>query len=269
MKSHLRANLLLLAFTVAICCVLYPAILYGFGQTLFPSAAAGSPIVENGQVRGSSPIAQPFTADEYFWPRPSAAGYNGTASGASNWGANNPKLRDRVAQFLGPIVQFKKASRFYTGAEPTKAVQRDIAAWFAAKPGRLADWEAEFEVAAANWKQSNTTPPSGPAIPALFFEMWLRDPANAERVADLEPVAADMVMASASGLDPHVSLRNALSVYQLDRVAAKRSADATAIAALVRRTSFTPLGGLVGEPLVSVLELNLAMDREFPLRIAR
>lgn len=262
MKCHLRANLFLLLFTVAICCVLYPAILYGFGQTFFPSAAAGSPVVENGQVRGSSLIAQPFTADVYFWPRPSTAGYNGTASGASNWGANNPKLRDRVAQFIGPMVQYKKANRFYAGAEPTKAVQRDIATWFASKPDRVAEWEVEFETAAANWKQSNTTPPSGGAIPALFFEMWLRDPANADRVADLEPVAADMVMASASGLDPHISLRNALSVYQLDRVAAKRSVDPTALAALVRKMSFVPLGGMVGEPLVNVLELNRALDRE-------
>ena len=74
-----------------------------------------------------------------------------------------------------------------------------------------------------------------------------------------------MVTASGSGLDPHVTLRNALSVYQLDRVAAKRSAAPAAVAELVRSKSFTPLAGLVGEPLVNVLELNVELDQRFPL----
>ena len=88
MRSHLRANLFLLASTVVVCCVMYPVVMYAIGRGLFPTAASGSLITENGAIRGSRLIAQPFTADEYFWPRPSAAGYNGTASGASNWGAS-------------------------------------------------------------------------------------------------------------------------------------------------------------------------------------
>ena len=55
-----------------------------------------------GKVIGSRLIAQPFTGDEYFQPRPSAASYKGDASGASNWGANNYRLRDRVTRQLGP-----------------------------------------------------------------------------------------------------------------------------------------------------------------------
>jgi K+-transporting ATPase ATPase C chain len=81
-----------------------------------------------------------------------------------------------------------------------------------------------------------------------------------------------MVTASGAGLDPHITLRNALSVYQLDRVVAKRTppnGDATRvradIEALVRAHSFTPLSGLVGEPLVNVLELNIELDRRFPV----
>src|SRR5438445_13058471 len=61
------------------------------------------------------------------------------------------------------------------------------------------------------------------AIHANFFDLWISDPANQQQAADLEPVAADMVMASGSGLDPHITLRNALSVYQLDRIAKKRT----------------------------------------------
>src|SRR6266487_4590068 len=107
MLSHLRANLLLLVCTLLLCSIAYPAILLGLGQTVFPSQAEGSLIRDaQGNVVGSRLIAQPFTADENFWPRPSSASYNGAASGASNWGASNYLLRERVARALGPIVKY-------------------------------------------------------------------------------------------------------------------------------------------------------------------
>ena len=116
---------------------------------------------------------------------------------------------------------------------------------------------------------------TSPEIPAEFFDRWLSDPANAGKAADLEPVPADMVTASGSGLDPHITLRNALSVYQLDRVARNRSSAADAetvkagVADLARAKAFTPLSGLAGEPLVNVLELNLELDARFPVPAAR
>ncbi len=350
MKSHLRANLLLLGFTLIVCSVIYPLILFAVGGTLFPTAATGS-IVTDGKevVRGSHLIAQPFTDDAYFWPRPSAASFNATASGASNYGANNPKLRDRVAQQLGPLVVYKKdSSSVGTDKDNPRSPQKDIEVWFATKPDRVAEWSAEFETAAGNWaktdfandkyglqgdfilawakdhqevigewKKANPTKTDDPkpedivafffasyakvfpgkwpgvveveqqdktkikriepvssdsAIAANFFEMWLRDPANKDKVSDLEPVVADMVMASASGLDPDITLRNALSVYQLDRIAAKRTPQGgnqktvrEEIAALARKMSFTPLSGLIGEPLVNVLDLNRELDVRFPV----
>lgn len=101
--------------------------------------------------------------------------------------------------------------------------------------------------------------------------MWVSDPANATKAADLAPVIADMVTTSGSGLDPHITLRNALSVYQLDRVVKKRAASPVefnkvkqGIADLARARAFTPLTGLVGEPIVNVLELNLELDKQFP-----
>jgi K+-transporting ATPase ATPase C chain len=113
---------------------------------------------------------------------------------------------------------------------------------------------------------------AGPASQAEYFDPWLSDPENQDRAADMEPVPADMVMASGSGLDPHITVRNALSVFQLDRVAKKRTAPAAdvgrvkqQIADLVRAKSFTPLSGLIGEPLVNVLELNLELDARFPV----
>src|SRR5690349_17288725 len=103
--KHLRANLLLVGLSLAICCVAYPLALWVFGQVAFPTSANGSLLTAKNpdgtdRVVGSSLIAQPFAGNEYFWPRPSAASYNAAAAGGSNWGANNPKLRDRVAQQL-------------------------------------------------------------------------------------------------------------------------------------------------------------------------
>src|SRR5262245_18165726 len=107
MSSHIRANLWLLVLSVVICSILYPAALLGIGQTIFREKANGSLILDkDGKVVGSKLIAQPFGSDEYFQPRPSAASYNGAASGASNWGASNYLLRDRVARQLGPITYY-------------------------------------------------------------------------------------------------------------------------------------------------------------------
>ena len=91
--------------------------------------------------------------------------------------------------------------------------------------------------------------------------MWLAE----HKDADLERVPADMVMASGSGLDPDITLSNAL--WQLDRVAAawakKTGTDEKElhrqIEQLLRSKSHAPLGGLVGVPLVNVLEMNLAL----------
>jgi K+-transporting ATPase ATPase C chain len=327
--------------------------LWVFAQVAFSNKANGSLLTitdKDGKERviGSSQIAQPFTSEDYFWPRPSAASYNGAAAGGSNWGANNPKLRDRVAQQLGPIIQYKKGSASAGSGPDPRTPQQDIEAWFAAKPDRAADWANEYSVGATNWartdfvndkyglpgefilewaqshpdvgeewRKANPTRTDEPkpedlvghfftsyarvnpgkwpgvvevaqpdklkrkaiqpvtsdsAITANMFDMWLHDPANRSRVADLEPVPADMVTASGAGLDPHITLRNALSVYQLDRIATKRTPPGgdrektrQGIAELARKQSFTSLLGLVGEPLVNVLELNLELDKQFPI----
>src|SRR5947209_17259675 len=110
MFAHLRANLWLLILSLLICCVLYPLVLLGIGQSIFHNQAEGSLIIgPDGKPVGSRLIAQPFSKDEYFQPRPSAASYNAAASGASNWGASNYALRDRVARALGPIVKIGRA----------------------------------------------------------------------------------------------------------------------------------------------------------------
>jgi K+-transporting ATPase ATPase C chain len=105
----------------------------------------------------------------------------------------------------------------------------------------------------------------GVEIQANFFEMWREENAD----VDLKQVPADMVTASGSGLDPHITLKNAL--FQLDRVAAQRAAETKRSPAEVRRQiegllhtqARAPFGGLAGVPLVNVLEINLALDYQF------
>jgi K+-transporting ATPase ATPase C chain len=310
MYQHIRVNLWLLLSSVLICCVLYPAILLGIGRAVFPDKAQGSLIRDKeGKVIGSRLIAQPFTGDEYFQPRPSAASYNGAASGATNWGANNPLLRDRVARQLGPLVKYagkngnpvgpdlekwfqSRPPDFVAGwakdhvavaeqwlkdhqdsaalwmGKPVDDVKNDTAgasqaffALFAKRhPGA---WPAEEEVKGKDGKTSKQIKPvrEGPDVQAYLFDPWLQ----AHPDVELESVPADMVMASGSGLDPHITLKNAL--YQLDRVAGKwaeltkkdKAGIQKEIDELLNQRAEAPLGGLVGVKLINVLEMNLAL----------
>jgi K+-transporting ATPase ATPase C chain len=328
MMRHLRVNLFLLLFTLLLCAVVYPLALVGIGRVFFHDRAEGSLLTDaRGQAIGSRLIAQPFTGDEYFQPRPSAASYNAAASGASNWAASNYLLRDRVARQLGPIVKY--------GGGPKKGqpVGPDIEAWFQKdefnhQPGIVSQWadlhptlaqnwvkadklNAEYVGAWANthkadvdhWIKDNPATPEpkpddlagvffksysaanpgtfpgavgdkdkhiepvqeGTDIQAAFFDLWLHDHPD----ADLEPVPADMVTASGSGLDPHITLKSAL--YQLDRVAGKwaeltkrdQAPVRKEIEALLNEKAEAPLGGLVGVKLVNVLETNLALRDHF------
>jgi K+-transporting ATPase ATPase C chain len=89
-------------FFAIILCGLYPLIVYGAAQLLFPHRANGSLLVDSsGAVRGSALIAQNFTGARYFHPRPSAAGANGfdaTSSGGSNLGPTSSNLVAAIAQ---------------------------------------------------------------------------------------------------------------------------------------------------------------------------
>jgi K+-transporting ATPase ATPase C chain len=332
MLSHLRANLWLLALSIVLCCILYPGVLLVVGQTVFPSQANGSLILDRaGKPIGSRLIAQPFTGDEYFQPRPSAVAFNAAASGASNWAANNYLLRDRVARQLGPIVKYE------SGAKTGRLVGPDIETWFqrdrfngtsgivdqwaqahptlaqnwvkadSANGAFVSEWQSKHSDDVARWMKENPDTPQpkpedlavafftsfshehpgtfpvsiehrtadgktskriepvkeGTDIQSIFFDMWRQEHPQ----ADIEPVPADMVMASGSGLDPHITLKNAL--YQLDRVAGKWAAETNhdsaavrqKIEALLLQKAEAPLGGLVGVQLINVLEVNLAIQQ--------
>jgi K+-transporting ATPase ATPase C chain len=112
---------LTLVFTV-LTGFLYPGLVTGFCQLVFPRQANGSLVEANGHVVGSSLIGQNFTKPEYFQPRPSAAGndgYDASASLGSNYGPTNQKLIDRVKASL---EQFHKANPDYTGPIPSDLV---------------------------------------------------------------------------------------------------------------------------------------------------
>jgi potassium-transporting ATPase KdpC subunit len=99
----------------------------------------------------------------------------------------------------------------------------------------------------------------GPTNPAL--EMAVRDRIAALQAADPRnraPIPVDLVTASASGLDPHIS--PAAAEYQVERVARERAVRADAVRALVAKATEGRTFGVLGEPRVNVLELNLALD---------
>lgn len=100
MKETLKIAVLFTIVTTIIFGLIYPLAVTGLAHLFFPAQANGELIVKNGQVIGSRLIAQPFSSDRYFHPRPSAAGngYDPVAAGgsASNLGPTNRQLLDRV-----------------------------------------------------------------------------------------------------------------------------------------------------------------------------
>ena len=333
MRQYISKSLWLLFFSVVICCLIYPAVLWAIGQTIFPFQANGSILQgPDGKAVGSLLIAQPFTKDEYFQPRPSAASYDASASASSTLAASNYMLRNRVASALGPIVKYK------SGAKAGQLVGPDIEAWFrqdrfGGQPHIVAQW-ADLHNAVAqawvtgdlthaayvdawakshadvvsNWVKSNpgTPQPKAPDLAVVFFENFSKDnpgrfpsavteTKNGKSVTSIQPVKAgsdiqsnffdmwrqehadadlqdvpgDMVTTSGSGLDPHITLENA--EYQLDRVASKWASDTKQDPAKVRQQieeiiqdkAFAPLGGLAGEKMINVLEVNLELRKHF------
>ena len=98
MRRHLDTAIRMTVLTAVLLGLLYPLAITGIAQVVFPGAAGGSLVKVDGQVVGSSLIAQDFSQNKYFWPRPSAAGdgYDAMASSFSNLGPTNKTLIDRV-----------------------------------------------------------------------------------------------------------------------------------------------------------------------------
>jgi K+-transporting ATPase KdpC subunit len=157
MLRYLTKSVLLIGITVVIVCGVYPAILWVIGQTLFPFQANGSIVRgDDGKVIGSMLVAQPFTKDEYFQPRPSAASYDATASTSSGFAPSNYALRDRVARVIGPIATYA------AGDKKGQAVAPDVEAWFKAdkfggNPHIVAQWADAHNGLAQGWVTADPT----------------------------------------------------------------------------------------------------------------
>jgi K+-transporting ATPase ATPase C chain len=178
--------------------LIYPGVVTGLCQLLFKDKADGSLLSKDGHVIGSSLIGQSFTRPEYFQPRPSAAGndgtpgnygYDATASQGSNLGPTSQKLSDRVK---ASVDTFRKANPDFQG-----------------------------------------------------------------------PIPADLLTASGSGLDPHLSPDSADA--QAARVAKARGVAPDQIHQLVGQFTENRDLGFLGEPRVNVLLLNVALDQRYPV----
>jgi potassium-transporting ATPase KdpC subunit len=164
--------------------IVFPVMTAGIGRGLFPDAATGSLLRRDGVVVGSRLVAQPFAADRYFTPRPSAANFDPRALAGSNLAPSNPALAERIAATSATIA-------------------------------------AREHVTAAQ-------------------------------------LPADLVTASGSGIDPHIS--PAAAALQVARVAAARGIDEAKVREIVAAHTQDPTSGLLGQARVNVLELNLALD---------
>lgn len=186
-KQIKTASILLLLLTI-LTGLIYPAIVTGLAQLLFPWRANGSLMEENGKTIGSLLIGQSFTEPKYFWGRPSATmpfSYNAANSSGSNLGPTNPDLLTAI------------------------------------------------KARAANLHQSDS-----------------------QNNNLLIPI--DLVTASASGLDPDIS--PAAAFYQVPRIAEARNISAKDIQLLIEKLTINRTAGILGEPRLNVLELNLALD---------
>lgn len=126
LKEQLRPAILsVLVLTLLTGCV-FPLLLAAIGRPLFPRQASGSLITRGRVVIGSELIGQEFSQPEYFHSRPSAAGkgYDGTSSGGTNLGPNNPKLKNGATGFDG-IRQLAEDYRKRNGLAPDATIPID------------------------------------------------------------------------------------------------------------------------------------------------
>lgn len=194
MKKNLITAVLMTIATTILLGIIYPLVVTGIAQVLFPKQANGQLIQKGNKTVGSRIIGQGFSGAGYFHSRPSAAGngYDAANSGGSNLGPTNQKLIDRVK---GDVT----------------AAQAD------------------------NHGSSSSVSASVPI---------------------------DLVTTSASGFDPHIT--PAAAEYQLTRVARERGATVDQLRALLAKHTEGRQLGILGEPRVNVLELNLELDEQFP-----
>lgn len=243
MWKQILPGLRIKIFMTVLLGVVYPLAMTGISQLIFPKQANGSLISAGGKVIGSEIIGQGFTKPEYFHPRPSAAGsgYDASASGGSNLGPTSAKL------IRGTTKMDDKKNEVvdYDGIDL-----------------RIVHYCVENEIP----YESSTPLEQFKGADGSLDDMKLIKAFNDDKAplvfTPKAPIPADAVTTSGSGLDPHISPANAQA--QVARVARARGISVDQAIQIVARFTEGPDLGLLGEPRVNVLKLNLAMDQQFP-----
>jgi potassium-transporting ATPase KdpC subunit len=194
--KHIRPAIVMIIAMTVITGIIYPLLMTGIAQAVFPYQANGSRIEKDGKVIGSALIGQNFTSDKYFHGRPSAT--------------TEPDPKDATKTVPVPY-------------------------------------------AADNSSGSNL----GPTSKALVDRVKA-DAATLAKENPGTPIPSDLVTTSASGLDPDVTPAGAL--FQVPRVAKARGLAEDKVRQLVEDHVTGRLLGIIGEPHVNVLKLNLALD---------
>jgi len=287
LAQHLAALRALLVFTILLG-LAYPLALVAVGRLPgLDGKADGSLVSVNGETVGSSLIGQSFVdahgdpVPRYFQSRPSAAGagYDPTATAASNLGpesvvdtiASNPD--DSKQSLLTQVCARSRAVGELDGVDGRRPYCTPdgvgaVLAVFRADglTGRITRVVSVNQVAPATpFLGRYQGVPVELAQPGHDYvaEGAVVTPFRGDAPAT-PAVPADAVTASGSGLDPHIS--PAYAEIQVARVARERNADPAAIRRLVSEHTTGRALGFMGEPAVDVLDLNLALDEEFPAR---
>ena len=224
--------------------IIYPVVMTGISEVIFPKQSKGSLVTVNGKVVGSSLIGQPFAKPEYFHPRPSAAGngYDASSSGATNLGPTSSKLlrgTTKMDDKKNEVVDFDGIA--------DRIVHYSV------------DNEIPYEssVPLDQFKDSH-----GDLDDVKLIKAFNDDKAPLVFMPKT-PIPQDAVTASASGLDPHITPANA--EIQAARVAKARGVSADQVRQVVAQFTERPDWGIFGEPHVNVLLLNVALDQFFPV----
>jgi potassium-transporting ATPase KdpC subunit len=217
-RQHIAGLRLLLIFTV-ICGIIYPLVMVGLAQVIFPHQANGSLVSYKGRIVGSSLLCQEFVNSkgqplpQYFQPRPSFA--------IVNWSLGQYKNGQYYVENTGPNNY---------GCNPLYSSASNL----------------------------------GPTNPAQIQFVKQRQAAISKfdhvPIRDIPP---DAVTASGSGLDPDISPANA--AIQGYRVAAARHITPAQVEALVKQYTTGRTLGFLGQPVVNVLLLNMALDEKYPV----
>ena len=237
----LRINI----FLTVVLGLVYPLAITGVSQAVFPHQANGSLVTVGGKVVGSELIAQNFTNPEYFHPRPSSAGngYDPTSSAGSNLGPTSAKLvhgTTKIDDKKNEVVDFDGVSLRIVHYCIENGIPYESSAPLDAFKDSKGDLDDVKLIKAFNDEKSPL------------------------RCTRKEEIPADAVTGSGSGLDPDISPANA--EIQAGRIARARGISEEQALQLISQSTQRPTLGLLGEPRVNVLKLNLALDQRFPAK---